>query len=204
MKSIRYFTGILFLFIGWATLAQVSQNINFSINEVFTGQTNGLDWVKLENASLLYGQDFVGQPQLPVVSVNLALPKGQKANSVTVSSNQQTTLSGNFNLVKVQEPEELGFPKNESEYRNSSEGNPKSSTNLFPDDPLVNFTNHQYREYSYVTVRFIPFSYNEQTGKLDLITQVSISVNSSGADLAMLHSLRKNNSLEQKVRQPQP
>src|SRR5699024_4452113 len=113
MKPINYFIGILFLFVGLSIQAQVSQNVNFSTNDISTGQTNGLDWVKLKDAQPLYGQDYVGQPQLPVVTINLALPKGQKASSVTVTAVQSTTLSGNFDLVKVPEPQKLRMDKEE-------------------------------------------------------------------------------------------
>ncbi len=181
MKVIKY---TLFSFIFLVTVvvgnAQVTQDFTYSSAEVTASTQDSMNIVQLKKATLLSGEDYVGNPQLPVVSIKLALPQGQKATSVTVTANQQTTLSGTFNLVSVPEPQSLGFVKKE---RKSENFKVKHNAAVYPPNFLLDFTNHQYRQYSYVTVRFIPFSYNAQTGSLDLLTQVTISVSTAASAL---------------------
>lgn len=82
MKTLKPLLWIGLLCFGFSLNAQVNQTMTFSVNDVSTEQTNGKDIIQLKDATLLYDNDYVGEPQLPVVSVNLALPKGQKANNL--------------------------------------------------------------------------------------------------------------------------
>ncbi len=193
----KYFPYVLSVLLGCFTMmgqAQTTQDFSFSTTEITTTTQSNMDVVYLKKASLLYGEEYVGDPQLPVVSVKLALPQGQKASSITVMATQQTTLPGTYNLAPVPEPEFMNGIKKGAHVscQNYYSGD-------YPTDPLVNYENFQYRGYGYVIVSFIPFSYNQQTGKLNLYTNLTVSISTEASEVDHITSLRGNDHTDQQA-----
>src|SRR5699024_9334123 len=165
MKTFTSLLCMMFLFLVFYSQAQISKQINFSTNDVTTRQITTQDRISMPNTHLLYGEGHVGQPQLPVKTINLALPQNAKATSVSIATGQLTSIQGTFDIPLVQPPKIMGAHTKPS-------ARPKQNDAVycenasFPGDPLLSFSNHQSREYSYVSVNFIPFSYKPQSGQL--------------------------------------
>lgn len=90
---------IIFLLMGSILSAQqLSQSFAFTVNELTFSQTGEYDRVNMPESSYLIGEQYAGQPQLPVKSFNLLLPAGAKATGVSVTALSKETLSGSFDL----------------------------------------------------------------------------------------------------------
>lgn len=169
------YIGLLLLSI--SAQAQISEQVNFSLNEVEIIQTNNYDRVYLKDGTLLTGESYVGQPQLPVAQVNILLPKGATATNVSITGSQQTQILGNFNIYPVQIPRTLG--NNIKIPFVESKPTIYASNNSFPQNPLLSYSTHIYREYSYAEINFIPFSYLAQSGQLYLLSSLNINISYS-------------------------
>ena len=128
--------GLLFMLTAQAQ--QITKQVSFSINDVETSQLNGYNIVRLGNASVLEGGEYVGKPQLPVAHVNILLPKGATATAVAING-QFTQLSGNFNIYPAQPPAYTNFEappafvgQNATTY---------ASIAMYPQNPLLNYSN---------------------------------------------------------------
>ena len=90
----KYF---LFLSVLWATFIveaqQVTHQVNFNINDVEITDVNGYDMVRLINGGIVESEDAAGEPQLPVISINLLLPEGAMATSASVTSTQEIQIT---------------------------------------------------------------------------------------------------------------
>lgn len=69
---------------------QLTHQITFSTNDVEITEVNGYDMVRLVNGGFIESEENAGEPQLPLISINLLLPEGAEATSVTVTSTQKT------------------------------------------------------------------------------------------------------------------
>ncbi len=68
----QLFTIIAFLLLGSALLAQqLSQSFAFTVNELTFSQTGEYDIINMPESFYLIGEQYAGQPQLPVKSFNL-------------------------------------------------------------------------------------------------------------------------------------
>ena len=72
---------------------QLTHQITFSTNDVEISEVNGYDMVRLVNGGFLENEENAGEPQLPVISINLLLPEGAAATSVTVTATQETLIT---------------------------------------------------------------------------------------------------------------
>ena len=83
---------------------QLTHQITFNINDVEISDVNGYDMVRLVNGGYRDNEETAGEPQLPLVSINLLLPEGAVATSVTVSATQETQITGSFTVYPVHLP----------------------------------------------------------------------------------------------------
>lgn len=180
------------------TQAQVSEQFSFSVNDVETEQVENFDVVRLKGTVPLSGEGHVGDPQLPVFYARLLLPEGATVTGVNISPGASTQITGSYNVFPVQPPVSLDT------YGPLPFINPNAEIydcNFpFPESPLVEYTNHRYREYSYVNVGFIPFDYTPSTGDLSLHTNVTVTVNYTISGYAD-HKLRPENAIDERARE---
>lgn len=92
----------------WATLIseaqQLTHQMTFNVIDVEVTQVNGYDMVRLVNGGYIDNEENAGEPQLPLISINLLLPEGAVATAVTVTATQETQVTGNFTVYPVQLP----------------------------------------------------------------------------------------------------
>jgi len=81
---------------------QLTHQVTFNVNDIEITQVNGYDMVRLVNGGYRDNEEIAGEPQLPVISINLLLPEGAVASSVTVTSTQEAQITGSFTVYPVQ------------------------------------------------------------------------------------------------------
>ena len=99
---------LLSLSLLWATLIseaqQITHQVTFNINDVEIVSDDGYDIVRLQGGGIIDSEETAGEPQLPLISINLLLPEGAVATAVTVTATQETQVTGNFTVYPVQLP----------------------------------------------------------------------------------------------------
>lgn|SRR5690554_4844074 len=97
---------LLSLSLLWATLIseaqQITHQVTFNINDVEIVSDDGYDIVRLQGGGIIDSEETAGEPQLPLISINLLLPEGAVATAVTVTSTQETQITGSFTVYPVQ------------------------------------------------------------------------------------------------------
>lgn len=162
----------------WTTLIvnaqQLTHQVTFNINDVEIVSNDGYDIVRLNDGGIMESGENAGEPQLPVISINLLLPEGAVATSVSVASTQETQITGSFTVYPIQLP---AFP-DFSDPPPFMEPNPPiyGSNDPYPTDLLLSYATYGYRNYSIAGVSFIPFRYLPDSGELYLQTSITISV----------------------------
>lgn len=164
----------IFVFCFTSQAQQLTHQVTFSTNDVEITQVNGYDRVRLVNGGYIDGEENAGEPQLPLISINLLLPEGAVATTVTVTSTQETQITGNFTIYPVQLP---AIP-NLTEPPPFTGPDPLiyESDDPYPADLLLDSSTMGYRNYSIAGVSFIPFRYLPDSGELYLQTNITISV----------------------------
>ena len=87
-----------------AKAQQLTHQVTFSTGDVEITQVNGYDMVSLVNGGYIDNEENAGEPQLPLISINLLLPEGAVATSVTITATQETQIPGSFTVYPVQLP----------------------------------------------------------------------------------------------------
>jgi hypothetical protein len=172
LKYLFYLSVLLMGFI--AKAQQITHQVTFNTNDIEITEVNGYDMVRLVNGGYIDGEENAGEPQLPLISINLLLPEGAVATNVTVTSTQETQITGNFIIYPVQLPAIPDF----SDPPPFVEPNPLiyESDDPYPADLLLDSSTMGYRNYSIAGVSFIPFRYLPDSGELYLQTNITISV----------------------------
>jgi len=153
---------------------QLTHQVILNINDVEITEVNGYDMVRLKDGGYIDSEENAGEPQLPLISINLLLPEGAVATNVTVTSTQETQITGNFTVYPVQLPAipDFGDPPMFVEPDPLIYG----TNDPYPTDLLLDFSTMGYRNYSIAGVSLIPFRYLPDSGELYLQTNITISV----------------------------
>ena len=92
----------------WATLIseaqQLTHQMTFNVIDVEIAQVDGYDMIRLTGGGIIESEENAGEPQLPLISINLLLPEGAVATSVTITATQETQIPGSFTVYPVQLP----------------------------------------------------------------------------------------------------
>lgn len=167
---------------------QIAQQFTFSTNDLELSQNDGYDYVSFQGGNELDDENDAGSPQLPVKYFNLLLPAGGIATNVSLIVGQETQLSGSFNIYPVQLPKYPNFEEpppfvgqNPTIY---------GSSTPFPQNHVVDYKTHTYRDYTFVSIAFIPFKYIPLDQKLYLQTQVTVNVSYTVNGTPEPHKLR--------------
>lgn len=173
---------------------QLTQTFNYSQNELVLSQNNNYDIINYTEAMHLEGDEFAGQPQLPVLSVSVLLPQGATATTISISIQQEIQLAGTFNIYPAQPP---AYPNFEVSPAFVAQDPAIYTINTpFPQEPLLEYTNHRFRDYNYVSISFIPFKYLPQNQQLFLLNQISITINYAVNNNTQAHKLRPYNATD--------
>jgi len=113
-----------------------------------------------------------GEPQLPCLPVNLAIPQGMEIDSVQVNYKDPVNLEGYYLVLPQQEDQ------SESEKPQFTPPNPKiySSLNPFPGDLVWSFNSCNTSGYQMGSIAFAPVQYVPLTGQLIIYREIDFSV----------------------------
>lgn len=89
---------IAIITIGRLKAQTLTESYTFSLNDLQISQTDSFDIVDITNCNYLSGDEFIGQPQIPVKYFNMLLPVGASATSVSITVNSQQLLQDSFYL----------------------------------------------------------------------------------------------------------
>ncbi len=174
---------------------QITQQFNFSQNELEITPLDSYDLIRLTNQGFLTGEENAGKPQLPVAHYNILLPQGATATNVSITVQQEQQITGGFNLYPAQLP---AYPNFEDPPAFVAQDLAIYNSNTqFPQDYLLDFSTNGFRDYNYVSVNFIPFKYLPQSQQLFLLSQVSINVNYTVNGSSEAHKLRPYNNIDE-------
>ncbi len=174
---------------------QITQQFNFSQNELEITPLDSYDLIRLTNQGFLTGEENAGKPQLPVAHYNILLPQGATATNVSITVQQEQQITGGFNLYPAQLP---AYPNFEDPPAFVAQDLAIYNSNTqFPQDYLLDFSTNGFRDYNYVSVSFIPFKYLPQSQQLFLLSQVSINVNYTVNGSSEAHKLRPYNNIDE-------
>ncbi len=176
MKNLTPFLWIIIILLSFDIQAQqLTRQISYSVNNVDVQQVDGYDVINLANAMHLEDEDIAGNPQLPVITINLLLPQGAAMTGVSINVGQESQLAGSFNLFPAQPPsypdfsESLPFVQQKTSVYNSNDP--------FPEESLLSYEVHGFRDYTYISISYIPFRYIPASGELYLASELTLTVN---------------------------
>lgn|SRR5690554_3816072 len=101
-KHIAFLGILLFFFTSQAQ--QLTHQVTLNVNDVEITTVNDYDMIRLKDGGFIDNEENAGEPQLPLISINLLLPEGAVATAVTVTATQETQVTGNFTVYPVQLP----------------------------------------------------------------------------------------------------
>ncbi|MFQ6113851.1 MAG: hypothetical protein ACE5NG_07140 [bacterium] len=97
----------LFVAYGQGFSGELTISVSFSTSDLIIHKVGDFDAVKLADCDVTR---TVGEPQLPVKSVHVALPPGAVVEQVDVLSTESEELEGTFRIYPVQPPQILRKP----------------------------------------------------------------------------------------------
>lgn len=127
----------------------------------------------------------IGAPQLPMMPVSVAIPRGTKASDVAVTYTNGIELYGRYNIIPVQRPKPTSAQNIPVRFTRPNRG-VYSSSAAYPDEPVTltgtgSLSGHKIASLLVCPVQFVP-----KTGKLVLYTKISFSLDLEPAeDLAI-------------------
>lgn len=190
---------LLFFVSSLLTAQEVSQQLNFDAKEVKTSKSDRFDVIELENAGLLQGEENAGSPQLPVTTFKFLLPKGANVSDVSIASAKETRIPGKFDIAPVQLPHYPNFDDppaivgpNQEIYKSSK---------VFPQKNMLDFATNGYRDYTYVSVSFIPFKYIPSEQELYLMTDIEFNIRYTVNAAPSTHKLRPFSGTDERAYQ---
>lgn len=138
---------------------------------------NGYQEINMEG----FGQLFdPGKPRLPSKIFTIAIPPGASVVSVTVEETDVQQLPGGYNILPAPSP----MPGNGDDelikeamdlYERNYQAT-YSSDAPYPEERGALISQGGYRKYNIVNVRFTPFDYRPQSGKLYLISRATVII----------------------------
>ncbi len=186
----RHFT-LLFAFLAMLGLNAATVEFVYHFNDPQVRQVGGYQVISFEN-TLLTGR--TGEPALPYRSVQLLLPPGEEAVSVTYDYAEETLIQGAFTLYprQVSRPLSEGasgrFAQNLSVY---------SSREKYPASANGNFSTHFLRGHSVLQATFTPITYVPADGTVSYYRTVTVTVETRPTARASqaLQNLQANKAL---------
>lgn len=90
---------IIMMLILQGLFAQYTGQVNYTLGDVNTSQTDGWDLVTIEGCSM---EMDAGKPYLPVKHLHIAIPEDKDVVGIQILSVQQQELTGTYNIMPTQ------------------------------------------------------------------------------------------------------
>lgn len=105
---------LVILFLGFkpALCGEITERIEFSLDEFLFSKSGGFDQVYLRGAGIT---DQVGAPQLPVKSISFSLPANSRVELIDVNSFERQEIEGTYNIYPLQKPRILSAGRGKDE-----------------------------------------------------------------------------------------
>jgi len=194
MKRLSFLFILLILLGSVINAQQITHQFTFSQNDVQISQSGVYDLVRITDENYLHGEENAGKPQLPVKQFKLLLPSGASATNVSLTINSEQQITGSYYLYPVQLPVYPNYDDppmfigpDSSIYNNNTP---------FPENYIIDYSTHGFREYNYVLINFTPFRYIPLSQELFLLTDVTVSVDYSVSNITESHKMRPYNSID--------
>lgn len=197
MRRFIIFLSAFLLMSGMLRTQEITQQFTFTLSDVETTQTDNYDVVSLPDMDHLYGEEYAGQPQLPVKHFKMLLPKGATATDVNLTINAEQQLTGNFYLYPVQLPKYPNFEEPPAFVEPDSAI--YNSDIPFPDNYVFDYNTSGFRDYNYVNVSFASFRYIPLSRQLHLFTDLTITVEYTVHSISKDHKLRPYGRIDKKA-----
>jgi len=105
----KIFLALALIFLFWFSQAKADellQSVDFSIADLVFSASQGFDIIYLKSCDIT---DQVGEPQLPVKLLHIALPPGSKVEQVVVTEAESQILPQEYHLFPAQPPQILSL-----------------------------------------------------------------------------------------------
>jgi len=106
MKIFLILAGILLLGLAQAEADEIYQSVDFSTTDLVFSTSQGFDLIYLKGCDIT---DQVGEPQLPVKLLHVALPPGSKVEQVVVTKKESQILPNHYHVFPAQPPQILSL-----------------------------------------------------------------------------------------------
>jgi hypothetical protein len=184
---------IVVLCTGFAMGMERQETVRFDRADLSFDRMEAYDIPRLAGADMT---TEVGNPQLPMETVCLALPPGAIVDGVDVTATRTEVIPGTYHVLPVQKPrplsmvEDVGLatPANQAVY---------GSREAYPSRPVEFLGTGAWGGYTVASFAVYPLQYLPQEGRLIFLSEISFTVNYHLEGTRRLHQagLREPNSL---------
>ncbi len=174
--------------------AQIIEKTYF-FSEYKITQNGDYNFISFENTQMA---GHLGEPTLPYHSISLLLPPGYVAESIEVIGENETLISGEYQLYPRQASRPLSeensgiFQKNQNVY---------DSDILYPEKLNGEFSTEFLNGYSFVLSTFTPVKYNPANGIISWYKKITIKITTKPDNKAIqaLANLKSSENILEKV-----
>ena len=106
MRIFLILAGILLFGLAQAEADEIYQSVDFSTTDLVFSTSQGFDLIYLKGCDIT---DPVGEPQLPVRLLHVALPPGSKVEQVVVTKSESQILPNHYHVFPAQPPQILSL-----------------------------------------------------------------------------------------------
>ncbi|HUU44423.1 MAG TPA: C25 family cysteine peptidase, partial [Acidobacteriota bacterium] len=161
-----------------ASAATRQLTVEFSVGDVTHIRTDGFDILYLPQCDIT---DRVGYPQLPVKTIQWAVPAGARVEDVAVTGVESEYLPGVYNLFPCQPPRILSagrdgiafVPPDPAAY---------SAAGFYPESVIASVPAGRLRDTRLSAFQVYPLQYEAQTGRVRILTRIDISITLADTD----------------------
>lgn len=172
---------------------QVSDSLSFNSSQFSFSTRNTYNVIDAKGFRM---SSEVGYPSLPMKIVTLAIPTATDVESITINDEAQEALTGTYHVYPSQPPV-LITPENSDGTGNESGFiSPNSaiygSSSPYPANPVKVTSTSYFDGTRIVQLAVSPFGYSPSSGRLNLITHISFTLNLQPSSDKPIHVYRRS------------
>jgi hypothetical protein len=165
----RTFTFLL-IFLFAATLSAQVTEFTYHFDQPETSVFRSNQIINFPNTML---QGKPGEPMMPYHAVNLLIPPGHEAISISVTGTGEVFLTGNYKLPPAQFSRPISIPGFIAQPENEEVYN---SSDIYPSKLHGNLSTHYMNGYAYAQSVFTPVRYIPAEGKISFFSEITIRI----------------------------
>jgi hypothetical protein len=199
MKRALLLVVVFTLTYGICLAGEVTHHASFSLSDLSVRGYRGYEVIGLRDGDLT---SEVGAPQLPVVTVRLALPWDAQVVGVELRNLMVRDVPGRHRIMPVQEPQILSAPYDESMVWVSPDPDIYEQDGYYPEAWVELAGTGNMGGVRIATVKLYPLRYVPGEGKLQLATELDVVVrylDDGGGEVGEVMSLRPRPQFERMV-----